>query len=257
MPGSSGQQLDSYLGGVIGWRGAFFCLVPIAAVALVWQWVSLPALPAMGRNISKSEKVHTKKAADARNVFSLLRRPVVALGMAAMGLFFMGQFELFTYVRPFLESVTRVNSLGLSSILLIIGVAGFIGTLVVSAFLNRKFYPTLMAIPGLMAVIAIGLMLTGHHVWTVSLLLGLWGMLATAAPTGWWTWIARTLPDNAEAGGGLMVAVIQLAIALGSTAGGIVFDRLGWQSTFAMSSVLLLCAGVLTFVTARQKAGAL
>lgn len=38
-----------------------------------------------------------------------------------------------------------------------------------------------MAIPGLMAVIAIGLMLTGHHVWTVSLLLGLWGMLATAA----------------------------------------------------------------------------
>lgn len=39
-------------------------------------------------------------------------------------------------------------------------------------------------------------------------------MLATAAPTGWWTWIARTLPDNAEAGGGLMVAVIQLAIAL-------------------------------------------
>lgn len=71
-----------------------------------------------------------------------------------------------------------------------------------------------MAIPGLMAVIAIGLMLTGHHVWTVSLLLGLWGMLATAAPTGWWTWIARTLPDNAEAGGGLMVAVIQLSIAL-------------------------------------------
>ncbi|WP_309228551.1 hypothetical protein [Escherichia coli] len=120
-----------------------------------------------------------------------------------------------------------------------------------------KTFATPAWVPGLMAVIAIGLMLTGHHVWTVSLLLGLWGMLATAAPTGWWTWIARTLPDNAEAGGGLMVAVIQLSIALGSTAGGIVFDRLGWQSTFAMSSVLLLCAGVLTFVTARQKAGAL
>ncbi|MCV5675762.1 MFS transporter, partial [Escherichia coli] len=88
----------------------------------------------------------------------------VVVGMIACGLLFMGQFALFTYVRPFLESVTRVNSLGLSLILLIIGVAGFIGTLVVSTFLNRKFYPTLMAIPGLMAVIAIGLMLTGHHV---------------------------------------------------------------------------------------------
>ena len=237
--------LGSYLGATVGWRGAFLCLVPIAVVAFIWQCISLPSMDA--------NKSHTSCGA----VFRLFSRRMVVVGMIACCLFFMGQFALFTYVRPFLESVTRVNSLGLSSILLIIGVAGFIGTLVVSAFLNRKFYPTLMAIPGLMAVIAIGLMLTGHHVWTVSLLLGLWGMLATAAPTGWWTWIARTLPDNAEAGGGLMVAVIQLSIALGSTAGGIVFDRLGWQSTFAMSSVLLLCAGVLTFVTARQKAGAL
>ena len=130
---------------------------------------------------------------------------------------------------------------------LVTGVAGFIGTLVVSTFLNRKFYPTLMAIPGLMAVIAIGLMLTGHHVWTVSLLLGLWGMLATAAPTGWWTWLARTLPDNAEAGGGLMVAIIQLAIAVGSTVGGFVFDNQGWQSGFALSAALLLSAAVMTW----------
>ena len=169
----------------------------------------------------------------------------------------MGQFALFTYVRPFLETVTHVSASGLSLILLAIGIAGFVGTLLVSLVLNAAFYLTLIAIPLLMAVIAGVLILTGHSVWIVALLLGFWGMLATAAPTGWWTWIARTLPDNAEAGGGLMVAVIQLAIALGSTAGGIVFDRLGWQSTFAMSSVLLLCAGVLTFVTARQKAGAL
>ncbi|MBY1055167.1 MFS transporter [Citrobacter europaeus] len=200
-----------------------------------------------------AHKIRTPRGA----VFHLLSRRRVAVGMLACGLFFMGQFALFTYVRPFLESVTRVDSSGLSLILLVIGVAGFIGTLAVSTFLNRKFYPTLMTIPGLMAVIAISLMLTGHHVWTVSLLLGLWGMLATAAPTGWWAWIARTLPDNAEAGGGLMVAVIQLSIALGSTAGGIVFDHLGWQSAFAMSSVLLFCAGILTFFTARQKAGVL
>nr|VXZ85493.1 Purine ribonucleoside efflux pump nepI [Klebsiella pneumoniae] len=57
------------------------------------------------------------------------------------------------------------------------------------------------------------------------------GLLATAAPTGWWTWIARTLPEDAETGGGLMVAVIQLSIALGSTVGGPVFDSLGWHST--------------------------
>ena len=232
--------LGSYLGATIGWRGAFLCLVPIAVVALIWQCFSLP-----GMNGNKS-------TASRGSVFRLFSRPVVSIGMLACGLFFMGQFALFTYVRPFLETVTRVDTSGLSLILLVIGGAGFFGTLMVSTFLNAKFYPTLMAIPGLMAVIAIALILSGHSIWIVALLLGLWGMLATAAPTGWWTWIARTLPDDAEAGGGLMVAVIQLSIALGSTAGGMVFDHLGWQSAFAMSSVLLLSAAVLTFFTSRQ-----
>lgn len=233
--------LGSYLGATIGWRGAFFCLVPIAAVAFIWQCFSLPGMSGHNSHASRG------------SVFRLFNRPIVSIGMLACGLFFMGQFALFTYVRPFLEMVTGVDTSSLSLILLIIGVAGFIGTLIVSTLLNVKFYPTLIILPVLMAVIAIALVVTGHHVWGVSLLLGLWGMMATAAPTGWWTWIARTLPDNAEAGGGLMVAVIQLSIALGSTAGGMVFDHLGWQSAFAMSSMLLLFAGVLTFFTSRQK----
>jgi predicted MFS family arabinose efflux permease len=178
---------------------------------------------------------------------------VVSIGLLACGLFFMGQFALFTYVRPFLETVTQVTPSGLSLILLTIGVAGFVGTLLVALVLNAAFYLTLIAIPLLMAVIAGVLILTGHSVWIVALLLGFWGMLATAAPTGWWTWIARTLPEDAEAGGGLMVAVIQLSIALGSTAGGLVFDHSGWQSTFALSGMLLLCAVVLTFITSCQK----
>ncbi|BDH45896.1 MFS transporter [Salmonella enterica subsp. enterica serovar Choleraesuis] len=234
--------LGSYLGATIGWRGAFLSLVPVAAIAFIWQCFSLPSMNG------------NKNSATQVSVFRLFMRSAVSIGMLACGLFFMGQFALFTYVRPFLETVTRVDSSGLSLILLLIGIAGFIGTLIVSTFLNAKFYLTLTVIPGLMAVIAITLIFTGHYVWVVSLLLGLWGMLATAAPTGWWTWIARTLPDNAEAGGGLMVAVIQLSIALGSTAGGIVFDHLGWHSAFAMSGLLLLIAVVLTITTSRQKA---
>lgn len=231
--------LGSYLGATIGWRGAFLCLVPVAVLAFIWQWISLPNM----RGDSKPSR---------GTVFRLFNRRIVSLGMLACGLFFMGQFALFTYVRPFLETVTRVSPSGLSLILLTLGVAGFIGTLIVSTVLNARFYLTLMAIPLLMAAIAGMLLLTGHSVWIVALLLGLWGMLATAAPTGWWTWIARTLPDDAEAGGGLMVAVIQLSIALGSTAGGLMFDNLGWQSAFAMSGVLLLCAGGLTLITSRQ-----
>lgn len=236
--------LGSYLGATIGWRGAFLCLVPVATAAFIWQWFSLPDMKG------------NKSQSSGGTVFRLFRLPVVSIGLLACGLFFMGQFALFTYVRPFLETVTHVSAAGLSLILLTIGVAGFIGTLIVALFLNARFYLTLMAIPLLMAAIAGMLILTGHSVWSVALLLGFWGMLATAAPTGWWTWIARTLPEDAEAGGGLMVAVIQLSIALGSTVGGMVFDNVGWQSTFAMSGILLLSAVVLTWFTSRKSAEA-
>ena len=233
--------LGSYLGSTIGWRGAFLCLVPVAIVAFIWQYFSLPN---MGGN---------QRPSPHKSVFRLLHQPAVSVGLMACGLFFMGQFALFTYVRPFLETVTHVSPSGLSLILLTIGIAGFIGTLIVALVLNAAFYLTLMAIPLLMALIAGVLMLTGDSLWIVALLLGFWGMLATAAPTGWWTWIARTLPEDAEAGGGLMVAVIQLSIALGSTAGGVVFDTFGWQSTFALSGILLLSAGGLTFTTSRHR----
>ncbi|MFS7240035.1 MFS transporter [Serratia proteamaculans] len=233
--------LGSYLGATIGWRGAFFCLLPVAIVAFIWQWFSLPSMEADKGRQSRG------------SIFRLFSYPGVSTGLLACGLFFMGQFALFTYLRPFLETVTRVDVSTLTLILLIIGVAGFIGTLVIGAFLKAGFYPTLIAIPLLMASIAGMLILVGHSVWVVAPLLGIWGLIATAAPTGWWAWVARTLPNDAEAGGGLMVAAIQLAIALGSTAGGFAFDHLGWQSTFALSGGLLLIAAALTFLTARQK----
>eukprot|EP00456_Euglypha_rotunda_P034564 TRINITY_DN26659_c0_g2_i1.p1 TRINITY_DN26659_c0_g2~~TRINITY_DN26659_c0_g2_i1.p1 ORF type:complete len:196 (-),score=48.73 TRINITY_DN26659_c0_g2_i1:10-597(-) len=45
--------LGSYLGSVMGWRGAFFCLVPVAGIALAWQWRCLPAMPEIGRAVQQ------------------------------------------------------------------------------------------------------------------------------------------------------------------------------------------------------------
>jgi predicted MFS family arabinose efflux permease len=234
--------LGSYLGSrIVGWRGAFFCLVPVAAIALVWQWISLPTMKARDRALVSG------------NVFKVLVSRRVALGMAACGAFFMGQFALFTYVRPFLETVTHVNVSTLSLILLVIGVTGFIGTGLIGSVLKRGLYGTLITIPILMAVIALALIPFGASVAAVLVLLGLWGLMATSAPVGWWNWIAESMPHNAEAGGGLMVAVIQLAIAIGSTVGGLMFDSTGYRNTFVASAAVLLLAAFLAFLTSRSQ----
>ncbi|AWL04899.1 MFS transporter [Massilia oculi] len=227
----------SYLGAVIGWRGAFFCLVPVAAIALAWLMFSLPAL-------------RVNERATSSGIPRLLRRPAVVLGMAAVSLLFMGQFALFTYLRPFLEGVTGVSAATLSLMLLALGVAGFVGTTLIGAVLKDRLYRVLVAMPLAMALVAGALVAFGHSAAAVTALLALWGLVGTSAPVGWWTWLAQTLPDDAEAGGGLMVAVVQLAIMLGATLGGLLFDAGGYRATFYLSAGLLATAAVVALLAA-------
>lgn len=234
--------LGSYLGSVIGWRGAFFCLVPVAVLALMWQWISLPSMKV---------DAGPQSPAGVLRIFAGFRSRTVAWGMAACGSFFMGQFVLFTYVRPFLETVTRVDVAAVSLVLLVMGVAGFAGTVLIGRVLKKGLYRTLLVIPALMAAIAAALVPSGGSLAAVVVLLGLWGLLSTAAPVGWWSWIAEAMPHNAEAGGGLMVAVVQTSIAAGSTLGGVLFDASGYGGAFLVSAAILAASVVLAFLASR------
>lgn len=233
----------SFAGSLFGWRGAFFCVIPVAVAAVVWLAVALPSLPAEERRGSA-------------NPLRLLRHKLVVVGMLAVMLLFLGQFALFTYLRPFLEQVTRVDVTMLSVMLLTLGIAGFVGTMLISRFLGSRLFVTQAIIPGVMAIIAVALAMFGTLQGPTLVLLAIWGLVSTAAPVGWATWLTRTMPDDAEAGGGLMVAAIQLSITFGAMAGGIVFDAWGPVSTVLASATLLVAATAMTIVAARVTAAA-
>ena len=230
--------LGSFLGEYIGWRGAFFAIVPLAAVTYLWQFATLPEMPSRARGRVTSP-------------IGLLRRPQVPFGIAAVTLFFMGQFALFTYLRPFLETVTGVGSATLSLILLVIGVSGLLGTYLIGSVVKTRLQHALVGLPLMMAVLAGGLIAFGSSSIVATALLALWGLIGTAAPVAWWTWLSRTLPDDAEAGGGLMVAVVQLAITAGAAGGGLLFDASGYQATFSASAAILAASAVVAFLGSR------
>lgn len=231
--------LGSFLGQYIGWRGAFFLVVPLGALTLAWFLASLPAMP-------------SARTAGGGTVFRVLRRRQVPLGMLAISLFFLGQFALYTYLRPFLETVTKLDVPTLSLVLMLIGGAGVLGTYLIGVLLRSRLHSLLIAMPLGMAAIAVSLMALGGTPVAVALLLAAWGLIGTAAPVAWWTWLSRVLPEEAEAGGGLMVAVVQLAIALGATLGGLAYDASGYRSTFAVSAVALVACAIVAIMASQQ-----
>jgi predicted MFS family arabinose efflux permease len=141
-------------------------------------------------------------------------------------------------------------------LLLIIGAAGLVGTMLAGSLVSQSLNKVLVGIPLIMTAIAFAIVVVGSWLVPVAAVLGLWGLAATCAPVGWFTWLAKALPHDAEAGGGLMVAVIQLAITAGATAGGMLYDGMGYQATFIASGIFLLIATALSVVTSRWRGAA-
>jgi predicted MFS family arabinose efflux permease len=76
-----------------------------------------------------------------------------------MMVFFMGQFALFTYLRPFLEQVTHVTLGLLSSMLLLAGVSGFTGTALIGRVIGDRLHILLGALTAILAAVAVGIAL--------------------------------------------------------------------------------------------------
>lgn len=232
--------MGSYFGHLIGWRNVFVAAAAIGLLGLIWQAAALPKMP-------------PNPSAQGSSLFSVMRRPRMQTALLAIILLFSGHFAFFTYLRPFLESVTGVGVNGLSAILLGFGVANFAGTLIAGVLLERNLHRTLIATPLAMGLMGIGLVAMGSAPLADAVLVALWGMAFGAVPVGWSTWITRTMPDEAESGGGLLVASIQLAITIGAAAGGVIFNVTGAKGVFMGSTLALLIATLTIYAALRCK----
>ena len=236
--------VGSYLGDVIGWRDVFLLAAVLGVLALAVQFATLPRMAPSGLT-------------RLRTLVEVLARPQVGLGMIAALLVFAGHFAFFTYIRPFLETVTGVGITGVSGILLGFGIANFFGTFLGGVLLERSMRLAILLMPLAMGVLGLGFVALGGGAPVANtVMVALWGVAFGAVPVAWSTWLTRTVPDEAESAGGLLVAAIQFAIALGAAAGGAIFDVSGALGVFTASGLVLLLAALMILVGIKSQTAA-
>lgn len=233
--------IGSYLGGMIGWRGVFWGLVPLGLVTLAWQAAALPSMP-------------SSRAIPASRVLGLLRRAHVRTAILATTLTFAGAFAAFTYLRPLLEARSHVSGTQLSLLLLALGVAGFLGTSGATRLLSRHLHPLLWVCPLLLAAMTSSLVISAPNLVATAGVLAIWGALNAAVPVAWFNWLAQQVQDEPESAGGLMVGAIQLAIMAGAFAGGALLDHVSVEAPFLGGAVLLLAAAATAAMPSRLRA---
>lgn len=235
--------VGSYLGELVGWRNVFLLAAVLGIVTLVVQWRSLPSMrPA---SVTK-----------LRTMVDVLLRPGIGTGLLVVLLVFGGHFIFFTYLRAYLEAGSGFSIGAISTILLGFGAANFIGTLLAGRLVEKSLRMTLSVAPLVMSGLAFLMVSFGSNPFTDVVAVVLWGLFFGAVPVAWSSWIARTVPDETESAGGLFVASINLAIALGAGVGGVIFDLSGGFGTISTSGLVLILAAIGILIGLRMQPAA-
>ncbi|WP_311214746.1 MULTISPECIES: MFS transporter [unclassified Arthrobacter] len=225
--------LGALFGDVVGWRAVFAGVAVVCAAAVAFQYFVLPSMAPLGG----SRKVEVK---------AVLLLPGLIPGMAAVLLFWGGAYSFNTYIRPYLEGVSGVNSSELSVVLLCFGVASFVGTLLAAPLMQWNLRLVLPITAAAQAVLLLALLLLGQSWIAAAALIASWGLFVGMAGVGWSTWVARSYPEHAESTGGLLVAAIQVAMMSGALFGGALIDGINPAAPLLAATIILAGAAFYT-----------
>ena len=228
--------LGAWLGSTLGWRSAFYLSAAVGVVALAVQAFTLPALPPTGH-------------AGLGTLAALMRRPAIRTALFTILLFVAGHFAGFTYIRPFLERVPKLDVETISLILLGYGIAGFVGNILGGIVSERSARLSVTIFGSLVAVSALILAIGGASLVVSAVAIALWGLAFGAFPVSIQSFVVRHAPDEAESAGALVIPAFQIAISSGAVLGGILIET---QGPIAVISFLGIAALAGTSVMAAR-----
>jgi DHA1 family inner membrane transport protein len=230
-----GVPLGSVAGDHLGWRGAFWAIAALAAVAAV---VIGRFAPADERGPTPSVGAELRALCNAR-LWLVLGATVLVMG---------GCMGTFSYISPLLTERAGV-SLGLVPLVFVcFGIGSMVGTNVVGRFADRRPVATFITCAvGAALVLAMLIPLSGQPV-TAVIVVTLLGVVTMAIPpvaTGLSVRLADSAPTLAAA---FTVSAFNGGIAAGSSIGGHTLDTSLGETGPAAVGVVMVLLGLVPLV---------
>jgi predicted MFS family arabinose efflux permease len=226
LAGVVGIPAGAAVGAALGWRVSFGVLAALLAVAAPAVRWSAPPDPA-----------------PAPAAPGGIRGTAVAGTALAGGLMLTGHFLLYTYVAPLLQELGGFDARARALLLIAFGLAGLVGAAVAGPVSDRFRGGALLGVGTLLALGAAALPLVSAGPLVAAAVIGLWGALIGVLPPVFMTRLLRLAPPGREATvGAVGVAVLNLGIAAGATAGGVLVDRVGVRALPPTAAVAVAAA---------------
>jgi len=239
----AGVPAGTFIGDVLGWRAAFAAAAGIGVAVLVAQALLLPALP-------------PQRAIRWRDLPALLHVPKARIGLLAAFFMFGGQFFAYTYIAPYLVQITGLGSGMVTGLLLAYGTAGFFGNVAGSWVAGKDARTAVAATALVLGASALALAAFGAIPMAAIAIIVVWGLAFGALPIATQTFMFRAASEALETGAALLVSLIQVAIALGATVGGLTVDGLGLVSTMVAGGIVMMLGAPVIAMLGRERSAA-
>lgn len=237
-----GVPLGRMTAEAFGWKSVFGGIALLGLIAMVVMFFTLP---------------HTKgdKPVPLAQQLSLLRKRKVLLGLA-ITFFWLGGYSIaYTYISPYLLTISGISDKLLSGVLLIFGIASLVGSKFGGYSTDRWGVAfTLVGGMGLHIIMLLLLSIVTHSYVGVLIILIFWSFAAwSTGPTQQYH-LATIEPELSGVLLGLNQSMMQLAMAVGAGVGGIFVEKVSLASITWIGALGVAFAIIVSLIAFKSNA---
>uniref|UniRef100_A0AAU2V566 MFS transporter n=1 Tax=Streptomyces sp. NBC_00003 TaxID=2903608 RepID=A0AAU2V566_9ACTN len=218
-----GSPLGTWIGGTVSWRGVFWLIAGLGAVAMATIAMTVPSV-----QLPQSPNLRARLA-------PLADRAVLA-ALVTQALTFSAGYTLYTYLGSALSGATGGSAGKLTAVIWVWGLAAVVG-IVMAGRLTDRYGPRVMIFLGIIGIAAsvaatplADLTFPGALVWAA-----VWSVMAWPVTMGQQHRMITAAPASAPLALGLLSSAQYLGTAVGGLAGGLAVNfargAIGWTAT--------------------------
>ncbi|AYN30240.1 MULTISPECIES: sugar transporter [Buttiauxella] len=232
-----GLPLGRIVGQYFGWRTTFFAIGVVAALTLFCVMKLLPKLP-------------SEHSGSLKSLPLLFKRPALVSLYVLVAVVVTAHYTAYSYIEPFVQTVAGLSANVATLLLLVLGAAGIIGSVLFGKLGNRHSSTLVSGSIGLL-VLCLALLLPAAQSSTqLTLLCLFWGIAIMVITLGMQVKVLALAPDATDVSMALFSGIFNLGIGAGALVGNQVslhFDMSSIGLVGAVPALVALIVSVLIF----------
>lgn len=204
------------IGNALGWRSTFWVVGLLGLLGFAAIFFLVPK--------DVPEERHSASMADE---FKVLARPAIFMSLAVIIIAMIGQFAVFTYIAPYLITVSHVPPDLVPWLLVLFGVGSTAGALIGGRLADWKLMPSLIGILSALALTYAVMALSSANAIAMGISILIWAALSFGFGAPIQTRVMRAAADAPNLASPLLPTAFNIGIALGASTGAAALEH-GW-----------------------------